>query len=171
MKSNLNPQLGNRRIFPELGRIEWVQPVSSPPFSVNTKTRKPGAARGIRYERAVHKRLMKEYGSLWQPSPWFCYKSEKEEKRKFCQLDGILHLPGGGKVLVEAKYSHCSDAYFQLTNLYLPVIRYLYPEEPLVLCEVVKWYDPAVEFPCPVNMLPILHEARIGSFNVHIWNR
>lgn len=126
---------------------------------------------GLKYERMVHKRLFLHYGQDWHPGPWFAYKTEAEEKCKYCQLDGILIRPGAGRVLVEAKYSHCPDAYFQLTNLYLPLMQHLYPGEPLALCEVVKWYDSAIAFPCAVTLLPRIHEARSGDFSVHILNR
>lgn len=163
-------QAGGYRVFPPLGNLEWVQKVSHPPF-IQKKRRTGKFARGVKYEKEVHLRLEKQYGVEFEPGPWYCYKAEHEERKKFCQLDGILHRPDGSLVLLECKYNHCPDAFFQLTNLYLPVVRKLYPTVDLALCEVVKWYDPAVVFPSAITLLPRIHEAKAGVFSVHILNR
>lgn len=163
-------QSGLRRQFPPLGKLEWVERISHPPFTVKTRSRNPKYSRGLKYERKVHARFESLYEEAWLPSPWFCYRTAAEDKRKYCQLDGILSL-FGKKILVECKYNHCPDAYFQLTNLYLPVVQFLFPETEFALCEVVKWYDPDTDFPVAVKLLPKLEDARVGDFSVHILNR
>ena len=162
---------GGYRTFPPLGNLEWVSKVSHPPFTPRTKSRIAKFSRGLKYEQIVHTRLSELYDKEFQPGPWFCYKSEADERRKYCQLDGILSRADGSLVLLEVKYNHTPDAYFQLNNLYLPVVRKLYPTVDMALCEVVKWYDPATVFPSPVQLLPRIHEAKAGVFSVHILNR
>lgn len=163
-------QEGNRRIFPPLGRVEWVKPISHPPFKPRTRSRNGRINLGLKYERFVNKQLFAQYGADYLPGQWYCYQTSLLEHWKYCQLDGLLSLPTG-KVLIEIKYQHCPEAYFQLTNLYLPLLEHLYPGEPLALCEVVKWFDPATVFPHPVTRLPRIHEARPGDFSVHILHR
>jgi hypothetical protein len=78
----------------------------------------------------------------------------------------------GVVTILEFKYQHTSDAWHQLTRLYLPVLSQLFPRKlwRFALCEVVKWYDPATVFPCPVTLAkdPLL--LRPGQFGVHIWS-
>jgi len=70
---------------------------------------------------------------------------------------------------VEAKYQHTSDAWWQLRQLYIPVLQFMFPAFELIACEVTKWYDCAVAFPEPVSLSRTVHEADEGKFNVHIW--
>ncbi len=163
-------QAGIRRCFPPLGKMEQVQQIARPPFIVKTRTRNPKYTRGLKYERKVSEKLDSLYGSDWEPGAWFWYQAAGMEKRKYCQVDGILTV-GKRKILVECKYNHCPDAYFQLTNLYLPVVRFLFPKAEIALCEIVKWYDPDTAFPCSVVLLPRLHEAKGENFSVHILNK
>ncbi len=164
-------QEGNRRKFPPLGKIEWVRPIARPPFNPRQYSRNARINQGLKYERYVNKKLFSLYGGDYAAGQWFCYKTSLLPDWKYCQLDGILTPSNSPRILVEIKYQHCPDAYFQLTQLYLPLMEFLYPGEPLALCEVVKWYDPATVFPHPVTRLPRIHEARPGDFSVHILNR
>ena len=164
-------QEGNRRIFPPLGKIEWVTPVSAPPFTPRTRSRNGRISAGLKYETSVHKKLERKYGPSYVAGPWYCYKHSGEERRKYCQLDGVLDRGLKRFALLEIKYSHCPESYFQLTNLYLPIMRFLWPGYSFSLIEVVKWYDPAVVFPVPITLLPKLHEAHAENFSVHIINR
>lgn len=106
----------------------------------------------------------------WKAGLWFQYLQASSGKPRYCQVDGLLQLDDK-LVIVEIKYQHCVDAYFQLNNLYLPVIQAVYPDTPLALCEVVKWYDPSTAFPCPIVLRDKVHKARPGDFSVHILNR
>jgi len=112
--------------------------------------------------------MLQRYAGAWEPSRWFAYSAGG--KRAYCQVDGLLHSENR-IVLCEVKYQHCADSYFQLHNLYLPVVRAIYPEREIALCEVVRWYDPACLFPCGITLLDDLLRARPGGFFVHILNR
>lgn len=89
---------------------------------------------------------------------------------RWCQPDGLLIDPWEGKIiLVEVKYQHTPDAWWQLRRLYGPVVEYLFPNYSIQAVEICKWFDPATLFPEQVAMLPdpcLAAEDRIG---VHIW--
>lgn len=94
---------------------------------------------------------------------------------RYCQFDGLLVLPSR-KVLVlcEVKYNHTSDAYWQLENVYVPVLRaFLGRSNPwqVATCEIVKWFDPSTTFPVQITLCQDLGGAKVGAFNVHILNR
>lgn len=143
-----------------------------PPSFANPRPSSPAAKRGIRYERKVHDRFLQTYGLDYIPSQWFSYGLCGQTK--YCQVDGILLAEAKGLlVLVEVKYNHTADAYWQLENLYLPVLRTWLHRSPLAIAtvEVVKWYDPAVAYPRRPVLVEDLMQAKPGNFSVHILNR
>jgi hypothetical protein len=78
--------------------------------------------------------------------PWIEF--EDENGRRWCQADGIL-LQAEAKtaIVYEIKYQHCLEAWWQLTWLYEPVVRKIYPEFAVGRMEICHWHDPAVTFP------------------------
>jgi hypothetical protein len=111
-----------------------------------------------------------KYELLYFSSLWFKYWDEGLVY--YCQPDGLLFRPQDRQIVIlEAKIKHTPDAYFQLERLYLPVIRLAFPGWEVLTCEVVRWYDPAVEFPAPHSLVREVHLARPGEFSVHILNR
>lgn len=76
-------------------------------------------------------------------------------------------------LLVEIKLKHTVEAFWQIENLYVPVIKTLFgcSGDQIATCEVVKWYDPSVAYPRRPLLLEELERARPGAFNVHILNR
>src|SRR5262245_3313723 len=123
---------------------DWARPVKQPPYPPLTpKTQ--AQKRGIRYERKVSWRLLELYELSYIPALWFMYHSRG--RIRYCQFDGLLVL-AERKVLaiVECKYQHTADAYWQLSNVYVPVLRsFLGRGNPysIATCEVVKWFDPS----------------------------
>ena len=94
---------------------------------------------------------------------------------RYCQYDALLVLPDRGVlVIVEVKYSHTADAYWQLEHVYVPVLRsFLGPSHAwqIATVEVVKWFDPSTAFPCKVTLCEDVGQVRVNAFNVHILNR
>lgn len=127
---------------------------------------------GIRYERKVQDYLSTFYGENYLASPWLRFFPAGDGARwRWCQPDGILLDPRRGKItIVEVKYQHTSDAWYQVKELYLPVLQVMFPS-PLWtfdFCEVVKWYDPDTAFPEKVVLAQEV-SMRHPSFKVHIW--
>lgn len=128
--------------------------------------------KGVKYEKKVHEKLIEEFGLYYIPNQWFAYGLRGATR--FCQPDGILLQEQKKLILVvEVKYSHTPDSFWQLEHVYLPVIRAFILDASwrIAKVEVVKWFDPAVH--CPVR--PVLREnlrdVRPGEFAVHILNR
>lgn len=141
-----------------------------PPFI--PQTRATGAkARGVSYERKVLDKLeilAMARGLEYYRSPWFEFHDSTG--RRWCQPDAIL-LSEDTAIIAEVKYQHTADAWFQLWEIYRPVVGTAFPGRTLRCVEIVKWYDPNTYFPQAVDLtddpLKIPHENRTA---VHIWN-
>lgn len=96
---------------------------------------------------------------------------EKGKRVRWCQPDGLLiDVLAGVITILEMKYQHTAQAYWQLHGLYLPVVKRVFgPSWTYKLCEVTKWYDPAIPFPTPISMQPDVKKCKAGIVNVHIW--
>lgn len=126
---------------------------------------------GIRYEKAVHEYLALRYGDLYVASPWI--KFFADGKWRWCQPDGLLFRPHDGRlIIIEVKYQHTPDAWWQVRHLYQPVLEFMLPRKlwTYEVCEVVKWYDPAIDFHFPERIV-LANEVdmRHKDFKVHIW--
>ena len=124
----------------------------------------------MRYERKVQKHLLFEYPDTYIPSPWIRFREEGSERLRWCQPDGLDINPYKGIVTCcEIKYSHTSDAWWQTRKLYLPVLAHIFASTlwSIQVCEIVKWYDPAILFPESVELTP--EPTRPSNrFKVHI---
>lgn len=139
-----------------------------------SKSRARGArARGIRYEKSVQE-LFRERYTHYIAAPWFKYTLRTNSTRiNYAQPDGLLVDPSTGVVtIVEIKYAHVPDAYFQLVDKYLPLVQKFFEARDVdwqyALCEVVRWYDVATEFPCAVTLWKDVATVRPGIFAVHV---
>jgi hypothetical protein len=126
-------------------------------------------AQGLKYEKKVLDYLEDESSFPLLRSPWLEFE-EASGRRRWCQPDGLLlDIWGGRIIVVEVKYQHTSNAWWQLRQLYLPVLRRLFGEYVLHPLEICKWYDPAQPFPEPVSLLPDPAKPNGLTFGVHIW--
>ena len=169
-RANLLPP----RRFTPVGPIEWAEnSLNTPPFLTSTKKKARGAvAKGLKYEQDFKNYMEDRFGGLYVPGPWFHYREIGKEKNKWCQPDGLLFIPRLGKVyIIETKLKHTSDAWWQLKHLYLPVVAKLFPPNLWEYCliEVVRWYDPQINFQEKVRMCPDVLSVEPGEFGVHIW--
>ena len=127
---------------------------------------------GLRYES----RVLDDYRARFPhfcASPWFRYTLRHLPNRiNYCQPDGIFVDPSSGLVtIVEIKYAHTADAYFQLVDKYIPIVKKFFgggSDWRYAVCEVVHWFDAAVAFPTAVRLLDDPLAARPGFFGVHI---
>jgi hypothetical protein len=142
-----------------------------PPF-VKKRRRRGRKGVGLRYEAKVQRYFLDRFGYEYVPSPWFKYTvADRPRVINYAQPDGLLIQARRGTVtIVEVKYNHCAESYFQLVDKYLPLVSALFGEAlwnfPLV--EVVKWYDKATQYPTDIRMRADIDECRPGEIGVHI---
>lgn len=129
-----------------------------PPFI--KKGRSTGRfAVGIRYEREA-----KEWLSLFAlgqanlrllDGPWLAFQDDSG--KRWCQPDAVL-LDDDLKecTIIEIKYQHTSDAWYQLKQLYLPVLRCALQGYSFRLLELVHWLDAAASWPEELISVPTL---------------
>lgn len=129
---------------------------------------------GLRYEHKALQRLDTLYPGMLVWGPWLRFSSAGRPYERWCQPDGLLiDVNAGVIVVVEVKHHHTAEAWWQLERLYKPVLRHLFPEQlwRIELLEVVRWFDPAVLFPCPVVLVERPTVIPLGKFGVHIIGR
>lgn len=119
---------------------------------------------GVKYEQLAQQHFSSLFPG-WQASPWLHF--EDAHGCRWCQPDGWVDL-GPRILLVEFKYQHTANAWFQLRALYQPLLEFLM-QKPVTVLEVVKWYDCAVAFPEPVHLVADPSDWQSSDFGVHIW--
>lgn len=125
-------------------------------------------ALGIRYERKVQKHLLDAFPDYYIPSPWLSFVDGRGNHR-ICQPDGFfLDIPNGMISVVEVKYQHTTDAWWQLWKLYIPVLRFIFPTFEFRGVEIVRWYDPSVAFPQAALIHDLMRLPYAPQTGVHI---
>jgi hypothetical protein len=107
-----------------------------------------GARRdGVRYEAKFHSYARARWGGLYRTfqSHAFRFRCADETESRLAVPDGVLEL-SSRLVLFECKLRHCSISYFQLTELYAPLLM-AYKYKPVTCIEVCKHYDPQTVYP------------------------
>lgn len=153
--------------------IQWAKLAQCTPGFLGKRRRPRGRrAQGIRYERRVHHYLISRFGDTYIPSPWITYSLRGDNRVRWAQPDGLLvDLDAGVIVVIEVKYQHCQEAYWQLLTKYIPLLQIVFPTNlwKFATVEVVKWYDCSVHFPASVILRDCVSKVRPGEFGVHIW--
>lgn len=126
--------------------------------------------RGLRYEGKAVKALEETYSPHFLPHPWFYYRDRHDSRARWCQPDGILIFPHSAKIVVtEIKLRHTREAYYQLFELYLPVVMHTFGHIWRYGClEVVRWYDPSESVPKTAHLCKEPSVINPGVFGVHI---
>lgn len=146
--------------FIPAGFVVWAQFFPGEPEF--TKGSKPRGSRadGVRYEAKAQEYLRKTLAPATEgsdssqslellSSPWLVYKSGNREARdRFCQPDALLINSERKHItIVEIKLQHTAAAWWQVRQLYEPVLRRIYTNYSFSALEIVKWLDPSVAFP------------------------
>lgn len=144
------------------------------PSFVKARRKQGRKGLGLRYEEKVQGHLKDEYPN-YVASPWFQYRLRDAPNRiNYAQPDGLLiDVMRGLVTIIEVKYSHTVDAYYQLYDKYLPLVEHFFRVEgnrlwSFAVVEVVRWYDCATAYPCSVVLREHVHTVRPGEFAVHI---
>jgi hypothetical protein len=124
---------------------------------------------GMRYERKVHDHFASLWGDRYVPSPVFSFYDASG--KRFCIPDGLLDLGENRIVVFEIKFQHMPEAWWQLDQLYRPVLKALYKDVYLV--EVCRSFDPATPFPCAIHKIDNIEHYVKGPlrsiFGVYRW--
>lgn len=154
--------------------VQWAKFTDkNPPFTAHNRRPTGRRLAGIKYERRVHEHMLKAYDT-YIPGPWAYFLGA--DGVRWCQVDGLMvDVEAGIITIVEIKYQHTTDAWWQVRKLYEPVLAAIFPPElwSFRMLEIVKWFDPAVPWPEPFRLLE--HPERITTLpanttGVHIWN-
>lgn len=124
------------------------------------RTRGNTAARenGLRFEAKVQDHF------TWIWSGYFAgpvLHFDDDRGRNICVPDGVFLCPDR-IVVFEVKSQHMPEAWWQLCRKYRPVLEVWQTDRPVQVVEVVKSYDPAMPFPCPVKVV----ESPSSIFNL-----
>lgn len=152
-----------------VGKVDWAHFCPKPDF-IKPHRHTGARAQGVRYEKKVHEYLLGRFPYAYLPAPWLNFYTLGSPR--WCQPDGMLIRPIEGRItVVEVKYQHTSDAWWQLVHIYRPVLEAIFPpgEWEYNYLEVVKWYDPSVLFPCTHRLTPDPLDLKQNEFGVHIW--
>ena len=144
------------------------------PDFVRTRRGTSAQRTGIRYEAKVQDHFQELYPHYVR-SPWFLYATEEYPARiNYAQFDGLLiDIYRGILTIVEIKYKHTADAYFQLVNKYVPILeKFFEVKGPRIwqtaVVEVCRYFDPSIIFPCQVQRCEDISRLRAGPFFVNI---
>lgn len=110
---------------------------------------------GLLYEDKVQRELT-ESNSEYIASPTIHFNDDSGARTII--PDGLLNLPGR-VIIVEIKSQHMPEAWWQLDQLYRPVIQQRRPLCPVLCLEICRSYDPAMPFPAEFNLFASLGEA------------
>jgi hypothetical protein len=140
------------------------------PFK-NQRGDTPAKQAGIRYEELAHGYLA-NLPLNYVERPFFHFHDNTGWRT--CAPDGMF-LHSEWIAIVEIKYQHVPEAWWQLRRLYEPVLRAFCKQRALRLVEVVRSYDAATPFPETPALaydLPLwlTSVARDGEFAVHRWS-
>lgn len=148
----------------------------APAFTVGGKLY-GSAARGIRYERQVHRHFLatlppKPASPFYIPSRWISFTTSDPRERgpRFAQPDGlIIDFDRRLITIIETKLSHTAYAWWGLRRLYEPLIRKIFGTKwSYAVCEVCRHYDPGVAWPEPFTLVRDPSSLRPNEFGVHI---
>lgn len=126
---------------------------------------------GLRYEAKIQSALSQLF-STYLPEPQLEFVDDAGWR--IIRPDGVLTLPDR-VVCFEIKLQHMPEAWWQLTQLYAPVLA-RGTKRPCQVVEVVRSYDPTMPFQCPTTLIHpeclsqwIADREAVDKFGVLLW--
>jgi hypothetical protein len=159
------------RGFKPARELLWAAICDKPPHFTRDSRKSGRKLNGILYEKKAHKHFTSIYGEFYLPSPWFMFRERGSPQVRYAQPDALLFDFDLGRItIVEMKYQHVELAWWQMHQLYQPLVQHIFGKHWEVHhCEVVRWYDPKIPFPGAVKLCRTLDEAPAHQTGVHIW--
>lgn len=143
----------------------------APSFIVRTKAKGKRRAGLIYEDKAIT--YLGEKSDFFFPGPWLAFTARGSQRVRWCQPDGIIFDFVQGRItIVEVKLRHTVQAWWQLRQLYEPVVRKLFEaaEAKFSVLEVTQSIDPHLAFPEHFHFARDPAAVRDGAFGVHIYN-
>jgi hypothetical protein len=152
--------------FLPAGNVISARFSDSPPTFLRRGNQRGRRRQGLIYQAKAGVYLNDRYSPHFRNGPWVIFNGDR-----WCQPDGLLIDVEKSRIIVtEFKLKHCSEAWYQLFELYIPVVRNLFPGWEVVGVEICRWFDPATRVPATPVMRMNPFDALPDVFNVHIWN-
>lgn len=143
-------------------QVESARFSSRPGFIPYNKAR--GAkARGLRYEASIVKWLDEEFSGSWDtfPGQWLSYTNSFGVDH-YCQPDWFaVNFDRWEVLIVEVKLTRVSKAWWQLNELYKPVLKKMFSAFDFACLEIASKVVP-VDVPEKVR---VIH--RLGDYNLN----
>lgn len=118
------------------------------------RPRKGAAGAGVRFEKRVVEALEEKH-SAFLPSPVFTF-STKYSPKATCIPDGLL-FTRDEIIIFEVKLRHTIDAWYQLQQLYAPVVKRVF-RRPVRMLEVCRSFNPDEKWPSEFRLVKDLDE-------------
>lgn len=135
------------------------------PASGDTSAQKAG----LRYEERVHEALTQALGKRYFRTPHVHFSDDRGSRT--CVPDALVVSDSGKHILIEVKYSHMPEAWWQLRRLYQPVLQTILPQ--VLVLEICRTFDPDMPFPERVELVDgVLEWDKVGTpekFGVYQW--
>lgn len=124
---------------------------------------------GLRYEKKIILELVDMLQKLIHVAPTIEY--EDAAGLGYAIPDAVIS-DNHGICVVEIKYQHMPDAWWQLRKKYEPLVRHIHPDKKIHLVEICRSLDCAMPFPEPLKVVESIAELRdmeSGSLGVLQW--
>lgn len=124
---------------------------------------------GLKFEEAVLDSLHKSLSGVIVPGMWLGFRSKEYPGLRYAQPDGVYFEPRWGRItIIECKLRHTEKAWWQLRTLYEPLIRFVFPDWDVDVCEVFKYNNRDVRMPEPILYVQKV-TAEVDRFKAHKW--
>ncbi len=112
------------------------------------------AKNGVRYEKKVLSHLSRQFGNRLLAGPLFTFDGKR------CFPDALLFSKDWKALcILEVKFRHTGDAWWQLNRFYAPIVRAALPMFEVFTAEATANYDPSQKLPSPVAFLDNLEQS------------
>lgn len=170
---NLTRPPGLPSNFSPAGFVYWAQFFPGQPSHIKPQRARGARAEGIRYEKKVQEFLKKQDWGDYEliPSPWIIFRTGESKRDRFCQPDALLvNVKTKHIVVIEIKLQHTQNAWWQIRQLYEPVLRIIYPGYTFSPIEIVRWLDSRAVFPETFRHCEAVLPITGPQFGVHIYD-
>lgn len=142
--------------------------VKPPAFTLNKRPR--GSKReGHRFERRVGEELDKLFDGKVVSNAWIAFDDVSFGER-VCSPDHlIIDVVRGIVTVVECKLTHTKDAWKQINDVYMPVIKSMFPGFMVRGIEVCKNFEQGKDYPVDPVIITGWGKVFAGGDNVMVW--